>query len=90
MKVISSTQINQTKKNLQDVNQVSMESLPGKEGRHFVIVLDYSEKIQNTISVMRKVAKTLLQLVTSRDKVKFNNCCCCLTVLPQLILLTSV
>jgi len=46
------------------------ETLAGNEGRHFVIVLDYSEKIQNTIAIMRKVATTLLKLVTSKDMVK--------------------
>ena len=47
------------------------ETLPGEEGRHFVIVLDYSEEIQNTISIVRDVAKALLKLVTSRDKVNW-------------------
>uniref|UniRef100_A0A7M5WZH9 VWFA domain-containing protein n=1 Tax=Clytia hemisphaerica TaxID=252671 RepID=A0A7M5WZH9_9CNID len=45
------------------------ETLAGNKGRHFLIVLDYSEKIQNTIAIMRKVATTLLKLVTSKDMI---------------------
>ncbi|XP_066916444.1 VWFA and cache domain-containing protein 1-like [Clytia hemisphaerica] len=46
-----------------------LETLPGSEGRHFVIILDYSEEIKDTISIVKKVAKTLLNLFTFKDKI---------------------
>lgn len=50
-------------------SSLQSQLMSSSNGRTFVIVLDFSQNINNLVSIARKIGKNLLKMTNSNDKV---------------------